>query len=471
MIRFKSLSLSFLFILLVTANLVLAQNQSKASIFEKYDRLIKQLQESQAMVYSPNSYVKAMKYYKEASEDFDDREDLEKIKNKLLRVQTYALESLKNVEIVKSLLAKTITAREKALDVGAPEFAEELWERAEKILQKAVENVEDHDQEDALEYGEEARIAYEKAIRLALVNSLLQEPRRLIQKAKELKADELCYQTYLVALNALKDAEDLINANPDSLDNAKLKADLAAYQARHAIYLARMIKELRKKDSNWELLILKFEDLLRNIALPFNYKPEFDNGFDEPVQTIIGYIANLKKENKRLIEENGELQDELKRLKEKESNLSVELQKRMELEEKIKKIQELFEPEEAEVLVQNDNLLIRLFGLKFQPGRAIIQPEYFSLLTKVQRAIYEFPDSYIMVEGHTDATGSAYKNKILSQQRAKAVKEYLLANLNLKDSQIEAIGKGDQEPIASNKTAEGRAKNRRIEILIALPKY
>lgn len=80
MIRFKSLSLSFLFILLVTANLVLAQNQSKASIFEKYDRLIKQLQESQAMVYSPNSYVKAMKYYKEASEDFDDREDLEKLK-------------------------------------------------------------------------------------------------------------------------------------------------------------------------------------------------------------------------------------------------------------------------------------------------------------------------------------------------------------------------------------------------------
>ena len=465
----RSFLISFLFFVLICGVVVQAQDQSKASIFEKYDRLIKQLQESNAMIFSPNSYARAMKYYKEASEDFDDREDLDKIKNKLLRVQTYALESLKNVEIVRSWLGQTIAARDRALDVGAPQFAEDLWERAEKIFRRAVENVEDHDQEDALKYGEEARQTYEKAIRLALVNSLLQEPRSLIKEAKKLGADEFCYQTYLVALNALKDAEDLINANPDSLNSAKIKADLASYQARHAIFLAKMIRELRKKDSNWELLILKFEDLLSNIALPFNYKPEFDKGFDEPVQTIIEYIASLKKENKRLIQENTDLQKELKQLKEKESNLSEELKKRMELEEKIKKIQALFEPGEAEVLVQNDNLLIRLFGLKFQPGRAIIQPEYFSLLTKVQRAIYEFPDSYIMVEGHTDATGSAYKNKILSQQRAKAVKEYLLANLNLKDSQIEAIGKGDQEPIASNKTPEGRAKNRRIDILIALP--
>ncbi len=456
-------------ILVTIVTFAFTQIQTRAPIFEKYDRLLKQLQDSGAEIYSPNSYKKALEYYTEASEDFDNREDLEDIKAKLVKFQSFALEALKNVELAHSLLQATIDVREKALDVGAPQFAEKLWEKAEKKFRKAMENIEDHDQEDAAEYGNEARKLFEQAIRQALINSLLDEPRKIIQQAKEAGAAELCYQTYLVALNALKDAEDLINANPDSLSAAKIKADLASYQGRHALYLARTIKELRKKDQNWELLILKFEDLLSNIALPFHYKPEFDQGFDEPVQTIIGYIANLKEENKRLIEENSQLQNELKQLKEKESNLSVELQKRMELEQKINKIKEMFEPGEAEVLVQNDNLLIRLFGLKFQPGRAIIQPEYFSLLTKVQRAIYEFPDSYILIEGHTDATGSSYKNKVLSQQRAKAVKEYLIANLNLKDSQIEAIGLGDQEPIASNKTPEGRAKNRRIEVLIALP--
>ncbi|MHB2148340.1 OmpA family protein [Calditrichota bacterium LG25] len=456
-------------IILSSACLSLAQMQPKSEIFGKYDRLLKQLQESGAQIYSPESYKKAIEYYSEASEDFDKQKDLKEIKEKLLRFQTFALEGLKNVEIAQSWLDEAIKMREKALDVGAPQFAAKLWERAEKKFKRAVENIEDNDREDVLKYGNEARELYDQAVRLALINSLLDEPRRLIDQAREQGAPELCYQTYMAALNALTDTEEMINANPDSLDSARLKADQAAYQARHALYLARMIKELRKKDKNWELLILKFEDLIKNIAIPFNYNPQFDEGFDKPVQTIIGYIANLKNENKRLVKENAELKKEINQIKEKETNLSVELQKRLELENKIKKIKELFEPGEAEVLVQDDNLLIRLFGLKFQPGKAIIQPEYFSLLTKVQRAIYEFPESYILVEGHTDASGSSYKNKVLSQQRAKAVKEYLIANLDLKDSQIEAIGRGDLEPIASNKTAEGRAKNRRIDIRIALP--
>jgi outer membrane protein OmpA-like peptidoglycan-associated protein len=157
-------------------------------------------------------------------------------------------------------------------------------------------------------------------------------------------------------------------------------------------------------------------------------------------------------------------------LKEKEMGISRELQKKKELEEKIARIKSLFGPDEAEVRVQGDNLLIRLSGLKFQPGKAIIQPEYFSLLTKVQRALREFPKSYVVVQGHTDATGNAYKNKLLSEKRALAVKEYLNANIDLDPNQIQVIGMGDQMPIASNKTAEGRAKNRRIDILIALPK-
>ncbi len=464
----KKITFSYLFITLFVS-ILLAQMQNHASLFDKYDRLMKQLQETGAQVYSPQNYEKAMEYYQEANKDFEKHEDLGEIKEKLLKFQSYALEALKNVEIVQGHLAETIASRERALDVEAPTYAEDLWEKSEKTFRKAVENIEDHDLEDAAEYGQKAQQFYEKAIRLALINSLLEEPRQEIKKAKELDAPKFCYQTYLVALNALKDAEDIINTNPDSINSAKIKADYAAYQGRHAAYLAHTIKELKKKDKNWELLILKFEDLITNIAEPFNFQPQFDEGFDKPVQTIIEYIANLKVENKRLIKENTSLKEELQSIKEKESNLTVELKKRQELEDKIEKIKSLFKPYEAQVMVQNDNLLIRLTGLKFQPGRAIIQPEYFSLLTKVQRAIYEFPDSYIMIEGHTDATGSSYKNKILSQRRAKAVKEYLMANLNLKDSQIEAICKGDSEPIASNKTAQGRAKNRRIDILIALP--
>ena len=106
--------------------------------------------------------------------------------------------------------------------------------------------------------------------------------------------------------------------------------------------------------------------------------------------------------------------------------------------------------------------------MQFPSGKAIIQPEYFSLLTKVQRAIREFPDNYLLIEGHTDATGNSYKNKTLSEQRARAITEYLIANLELRPEQIEYYGMGEQKPIASNKTKEGRLRNRRIDIILSL---
>jgi outer membrane protein OmpA-like peptidoglycan-associated protein len=70
------------------------------------------------------------------------------------------------------------------------------------------------------------------------------------------------------------------------------------------------------------------------------------------------------------------------------------------------------------------------------------------------------------VEGHTDSYGSDASNLNLSQERADAVKAYLLANMSMDPSRIEAIGYGESKPIANNETAEGRAKNRRIEIVI-----
>ena len=71
-----------------------------------------------------------------------------------------------------------------------------------------------------------------------------------------------------------------------------------------------------------------------------------------------------------------------------------------------------------------------------------------------------------MVEGHTDTTGSVELNMRLSQARADAVREYLIANQTLTPDRISAVGYGADRPLASNATAAGRAINRRIDILI-----
>ena len=70
----------------------------------------------------------------------------------------------------------------------------------------------------------------------------------------------------------------------------------------------------------------------------------------------------------------------------------------------------------------------------------------------------------IIVEGHTDSTGSDVTNKKLSQYRAQSIADLLQENLAFGDNQIQAIGYGEENPVADNATREGRLKNRRVEL-------
>ena len=109
-----------------------------------------------------------------------------------------------------------------------------------------------------------------------------------------------------------------------------------------------------------------------------------------------------------------------------------------------------------------------LHGLTFPTGKAIIQPEYFSLLSKVQESLKIFSEKHVLLEGHTDSQGNAATNKRLSEDRASAVREYIIANMGMSRDQITSVGYGSAKPVASNKTTEGRALNRRIDIVIDL---
>ena len=86
-------------------------------------------------------------------------------------------------------------------------------------------------------------------------------------------------------------------------------------------------------------------------------------------------------------------------------------------------------------------------------------------LYTIARNLQQYPDSTIQVVGHTDSTGSAAYNQDLSQRRAVAVASVLREN-GVPSNRIVAVGRGEDQPIASNLTPEGRAKNRRVEIII-----
>ncbi|MBP5305841.1 MAG: flagellar motor protein MotB [Lachnospiraceae bacterium] len=109
--------------------------------------------------------------------------------------------------------------------------------------------------------------------------------------------------------------------------------------------------------------------------------------------------------------------------------------------------------------------------LLFDSGSAEVKEAARPILNKAGEMLKRFEEYDIMIEGHTDnvpqTSVEKYKNNLwLSSARACAVYDYLVANCNMSPSKLEASGKGEYAPIASNATPEGRQKNRRVEIKI-----
>lgn len=101
----------------------------------------------------------------------------------------------------------------------------------------------------------------------------------------------------------------------------------------------------------------------------------------------------------------------------------------------------------------------------FETNRAHLKKEALDILNETVRLLQENPNMKIEVQGHTDSTGEAAYNQTLSEKRAEAVRDYLIKQ-GVDPTRMTAKGYGESKPIGDNKTAEGRAQNRRTEFLI-----
>jgi OmpA-OmpF porin, OOP family len=104
-------------------------------------------------------------------------------------------------------------------------------------------------------------------------------------------------------------------------------------------------------------------------------------------------------------------------------------------------------------------------GLLFDTGSDKLRPESTPTLKMIASMIEQHPELRVRIEGHTDNVGSSSANKTLSEKRAAAVKAALVANYRVSGGRLDAKGLGDSKPLGSNETAEGRANNRRVELV------
>lgn len=120
----------------------------------------------------------------------------------------------------------------------------------------------------------------------------------------------------------------------------------------------------------------------------------------------------------------------------------------------------------AEVIPYEEGIIVKFdSGILFGVDKSELQANAKQNIDNLAASLNKYPDTDIMVIGHTDASGADAYNMKLSEKRAAAVKDYAIAK-GVSASRLKTVGKGENEPIASNDTAEGMAQNRRVEIVI-----
>jgi OOP family OmpA-OmpF porin len=104
-------------------------------------------------------------------------------------------------------------------------------------------------------------------------------------------------------------------------------------------------------------------------------------------------------------------------------------------------------------------------GVQFELDKDVLKPSSFAALDRAVKTLNKYPEVRIEISAHTDNTGNADYGRVLSPRRAQAVKQYLVDH-GIDEKRLETRGAGPDEPIDTNKTAAGRARNRRIEFTL-----
>lgn len=109
--------------------------------------------------------------------------------------------------------------------------------------------------------------------------------------------------------------------------------------------------------------------------------------------------------------------------------------------------------------------VMTLAGDAFASGQSQLRAEARANLQRIVEFVQRYPNQQVLIEGHTDSQGSANLNQVLSQKRAEAVRDALIQE-GVDAARLTALGVGEDRPVADNASADGRARNRRVEIIV-----
>jgi outer membrane protein OmpA-like peptidoglycan-associated protein len=371
-------------------------------------------------------------------------------------------------------------SRQDAANAKSPQMAPEIWDKAQREFGSAIRYLERGDLKNAKRKDIEATSLYRDAELIAIKAQYLTETRRLLADADRARVGRYAPLTLGKAKQLLAEAEKELNENRYDTDRPRNLARQANYEAKHAIYLSEVVRDVRDKDLTVEQLVLHWEDAMNQIAGAADIVPAMAAGPADLTSELVAHVEDQSSEIQSLQQESesgilrlADMEEEIRALDQRLGGATVEraaLVQRLEAQARVKEqfeqVEKMFGRSEVRVFREGNNVILRMIGLSFDSGKSELRQGSFDLLTKVEKAIDVFPRSELVVEGHTDSYGGDESNQRLSQQRAESVQNYMINAMRIPSYRIIATGFGETNPVANNETESGRARNRRIDIVI-----
>lgn len=464
-------ALTLCLILLTTS--VTAATELETTLFGALEAALDRGKQEQLDLLTPNAWDDAIAAHARARTNFERNRSLETIRRYIADSETALATAVAAAPLAKLTLQNEMAARTDALSANANRLASRTWGKAEEQLRRAASTLEGGRSDRAQKQGAEALELFRAAELEAIKGAILIDARGLLERAEQDKVERYAPRSLAEARQTLAAAEKSLAEDRYDTDRPRLLARQAREQASHALYLTAVIKAVDDGDTALEQVLLDAEKPVLRIADAMDITPDTSNGIASTADAI---VAEAKNARKREAELNLAVAERDERIASLETTLGGVSQETMALNSllaeqegrraQLDQVERLFAEGEAEVLRTANAVVLRLVGLTFDSGAAVIRPDHFALLTKVQEAMRVYEGSAFTVEGHTDSFGGDQLNYDLSQRRADAVRAYLIANTGLADYRISAIGFGETKPIANNETIEGRERNRRIDLVI-----
>lgn len=434
---------------------LLSGDSPKAAISE-VSQTIKLAEDEQSDLLSFKEYMAGREYLEKAELGLSRSYKKEIIVENAAIAKAYIQQSLDQANSRKSNATRILQSRKSSLQAGlrnSKPLVDELYDVDDDLRDETDNFAKALAPKEFSEFQKKYFGLEIKAVQFTKLDVL----RNSIQKAIKEKADDLAPESLTTASLDLSEAMNLIAQSPRNpeIHNHSVEKSVAS-----SVLLADVMDVILNAKGTPENIALKIVHQNRELG-------KLSKNVGQLQQNLKTTQSNLMQKEDVLKQQEDALklkEDTLKRQNEQlqRSSTQIRFQQAMEL------AGEQFHEEEASVYQQGSKLIFRLKKINFASGTSTVPVASKPMLEKVNDIIRNLDAEMVVVQGHTDSVGASDLNQKLSTRRSISVANYLSSLEG--GFKLSYIGYGESRPIVSNETKEGRAINRRVDIVVTAKK-